>query len=113
MKWDVDKELARFEPLRGAGTSLQRVLMGASVARKVGLKVGSGTQSVSLWCLGIGLLAAPKHFVYGRTIRECYLRLRHQVQSGLELNPKLFPRVWKKPAKKEKRRPPRKKETKE
>jgi hypothetical protein len=75
------------------------------LARKEGLRVPKNHegQSVLLWCLAVGRLQDPKHFVHGLTLRECFLRLRKQVKLGLPLSPELFPIMWRKKKKRGKK----------
>jgi hypothetical protein len=85
VKWDPDKQIRMYEPAGAPGTTWQRVLMDAFVARQKGLKVPADvpdSQSLTVWSLGIGMLNTPKYFVYGHTMRECFLRL-HRQQSAL------------------------------
>lgn len=104
MKWDVDKELKRYEPNRMNGTILQRVVLDRQTALREGLKIPEADAfgGVYVWCLAVGCVHQAKHFVYGMTIRECLLRIRKQVKLGLEFNPQLFPQLYKKPKRKEK-----------
>jgi len=103
VKWDPDKAIRPYEPVSAPGTTWSRALMDVSLARKHGLKIPAGWDKewILAWCLAIGGLNEPKHFVYGLTMRECFLRLRKQVKSGLELNPQLFPLLGKKKKRKE------------
>jgi hypothetical protein len=105
MKWDIDKELHRFEPDSAPGTMLQRVLMDAAVAKREGLHVPDDARDpIIAWSLGVGVNSEPKHFVFGLTIRACFLRLRKLVRAGLPLNPQVFPRLGKRVKKKERGR---------
>lgn len=104
-KWDPDKALRPYEPASAPGTTWMRVLMDVVLAKKEGLRIPNGhdRESIMVWSLAIGLVAEPKHFVYGLTMRECFLRLRTQVKSKkVEFNPQLFPMLGRKPKKREK-----------
>lgn len=100
MKWDPDKDIKRFEPALIPGTTFQRMLLDVTLARKEGLKIPEGKEdrdSINAWVLAIGCIGEPKHFVYGLTMRDCFLRLRRQVQrKQVDLNPQLFPRLLRK-----------------
>jgi len=114
MKWDIDRAMMPYEPNIEPGTIWQRVRMQVSVARREGLKIPdhkTDRDSVLTWCVGVGVSQWPKFFVYGYTMRECFLRLRKQAKlKRVQLNPQLFPRLWRKAKPKERRRKPAKKE---
>lgn len=79
--------------------------MDVSLARKEGLcvPVGHDRESLLVWSLAIGRISEPKHFIYGLTMRECFLRLRKQVKSKkVQFNPQLFPMLGRKPKKRKK-----------
>lgn len=116
MKWDIDKAMAPYEPNTIPGTIWQRVLMQVTLARKNGLKIPEGKRdndSVNVWSCGVGMAGYPKHFVYGWTMRECFLRLRRQARSKeVQFNPQLFPKLGRKKTKpKERKHRPRKERT--
>jgi hypothetical protein len=98
MNWDIDKAMERFQTATIPGTIWQQMSWRAEFAREQGLPVSpriDGRDYVMVWCLGIGSLSGAKHFVYGRTMRECFERLTRQVEDGLQLNPQLFPNLGK------------------
>jgi hypothetical protein len=107
VKWDIDRAIAPYEPITIPGTTFQRVLMAITQVRKEGLKIPSDKtdgESMTVWQLAVGCNGMPKHFVYGHTMRECFLRLRRAVRIGAApLNPQLFPRLGKKKKRKERR----------
>lgn len=79
MRWDPDRELAKFEPERCRGTSFTRVYLSADLFEQYKVKLtpqqverGGG----DVWCLSLGLSYAPKAFFYGQTMREAFLKAR-------------------------------------
>jgi hypothetical protein len=109
MKWDIDRQMLAYEPLGVPGTVWQRTLVEVSLLRTYSLHISKDArdnESRIVWSLGIGSLQEPKWvFIYGFTMRECFLRLRMLVKTKkLKLDPKLFPKLFKKSKPKEKKR---------
>jgi hypothetical protein len=94
MKWDIDRELARLEPERAKGTTIQRVLVdtkmiGPTAAKEHRSKYGHiklapeerARDCVVLWSVGLGYMHEAKAFFYGKTIREAFLQARKAVKA--------------------------------
>lgn len=79
-KWDIDKALLAVEASLIPGTSISRVTLSGVelMERELGKLRDEERQKgyVAVWSLGLGRLHEPKRFIYGRTIREAYLRAR-------------------------------------
>jgi hypothetical protein len=78
-KWDIDKALQKLEPIRAAGTMIERAMVEVDVMKTKGVKptplqVEKGYGM--LWCVGLGIMGMPKAFFYGQTIRQAFLRAR-------------------------------------
>lgn len=71
---DIDTRLEALEAAEGAsvpGTMLNRAQMDARLFAEHGLgEPPAGTESVTVWCLGLGASWEPKEFFYGHTIVE-------------------------------------------
>ena len=85
-KWDIDRELARLEPDRCPGTTIQRATLDVKLLTNPAYKSRYGNIEptmdeldrgwVRTWCLAIGFEGSPKAFFYARSIRSAYLQAR-------------------------------------
>lgn len=84
MRWNIDKELAQFEPETAAGTSITRIIMDLTMMKREGItptaaQIERGTGVI--WCLGIGYCYSPKAFFYAQTIRSAFLKARRAAKA--------------------------------
>ncbi len=90
MKWDIDKALTPLEPESCSGTTITRAYLDEVYLIKEGLKPlptdrtdrDGRVVGATVWCLALGHSYGAKAFIYGRTIRQCYLRAKKIIAAG-------------------------------